>query len=215
MWQNYAVVALDVGEPAEAARAVGRVVEERAARDGAACVDIDVLDRLVDAVARQRARAGEGEAGGAGGDDGGNLERRVTDLFERTLFPRVSSARIFRARARLLRAQGRRAAALEAYVAAYRAGPAGSAGDAEMDVEKWREAVQEVGDIVDVFINFGPRQGEAVEGDEGEGGKGGGSWKLQARSVVRTFMARTRDFEDEPEWARLEALLEEIKQADD
>ena len=63
------------------------------------------------------------------------MERRVTDLFERTLLPRVSSARIFRARARLLRAQGRRAAALEAYVAAYRAGPAGSAGDAEMDVD--------------------------------------------------------------------------------
>ena len=60
-------------------------------------------------------------------------------------------------------------------------------------------AVGEVEEIVDVLRNFGPRHGE------------GFNWKLQARSIVRTFMGRTKDFEDEPEWARLVALQEEIR----
>ena len=66
MWNNYMIVALDVGELSEACRALGRVVEERAAKDGAACVDEDVLDRLVDAATR-----GPEDAGISGGDGGG------------------------------------------------------------------------------------------------------------------------------------------------
>ncbi len=194
------IVALDVGELSEACRALARVVEERAAKDGAASVDEDVLDKLVDAVTR--ARAGASEEGAADADQTAmqtaGLDRRVEDLFERTILPRVSSPRIFRARARLLTAQGKYGEALNAYLDAYRAGPAGMMEKGETDVEKWREAVGEVEDIVDVLRNFGPR----VEGF---------NWKLQARSVLRTFMGRTKDFEDEPEWARLVALQEEIK----
>ena len=52
MWANYMILAMDVGEFAEAARAQARVVEERAAKAGAEAVDEDVLDRLVDAVTR-------------------------------------------------------------------------------------------------------------------------------------------------------------------
>ncbi|KAI0638635.1 tetratricopeptide repeat domain 27 [Trametes polyzona] len=219
MWANYMIVSVEVGEFSEACRALTRVVEERAAKDGAACVDEDVLDKLVDAVTR-----GTGEASTAGNtevaaaaDAGANgnatatahananaetgLARRVTDLFERTILPRVSSPRIFRARARLLTAQGRYEDALNAYLDAYRAGPAGTMERGETDVEKWREAVGEVEEIVDVLRNFGPR----VDGLK---------WQLQARSIVRTFMGRTRDFEDEPEWERLKTLQEEIRKED-
>jgi hypothetical protein len=72
----------------------------------------------------------------------------------------------------------------------------------ESDLGRWREAVSEVGEIVDVLRNFGPR----VEGFK---------WRLQGRSIVRTFAGRTRDFEDEPEWARLTELQEELRQEDD
>ncbi|KAI0751164.1 TPR-like protein [Daedaleopsis nitida] len=204
MWANYMIVAMDVGELSEACRALARVVEERAAKDGAACVDEDVLDRLVDAVTR-----GSGSGGGGGkpeiaademkASQSVGLGRRVADLFERTILPRVSSPRIFRARARLLSAEGRYGEALNAYLDAYRAGPAGTMEKGETDVEKWREAVGEVEDIVDVLRNFGPRHVE------------GFNWKLQARSIVRTFMGRTKDFEDEAEWARLTALQEDVR----
>ncbi|KAJ8463423.1 hypothetical protein ONZ51_g10261 [Trametes cubensis] len=208
MWANYMIVAVDIGEFSEACRALARVVEERAAKDGAACVDEDVLDKLVDAVTRgsgeasTESNAAEASASTSGTATATGLERRVADLFERTILPRVSSPRIFRARARLLTAQGRYEDALNAHLDAYRAGPAGTIEKGETDGDKWRAAVGEVEEIVDVLRNFGPRVA-------------GFNWKLQARSIVRTFMGRTRDFEDEPEWARLTALQEEIRREED
>jgi hypothetical protein len=187
MWTNYTIVAMDVGELSEACRALGRVVEERASKVGAESVDADVLDRLVDAATRED-------------DDGGALLRRVEDLFVRVLLPRVSSPRVFRARARLLLAaqSSRLPEALEAYLEAYRAGVASRMEAGETDVERWREGVREVEEICGVLVNYGPK----VEGSR---------WALQARSIVRTFMGRTKDFEDEPEWSRLVELLDELK----
>lgn len=60
----------------------------------------------------------------------------------------------------------------------------------------------EVEEIVDILRNFGPR----VEGYK---------WRLQGRSIVRTFTGRTRDFEDEPEWVRLTQLQEDLRKEDD
>ncbi|KAF8261197.1 TPR-like protein [Lactarius quietus] len=185
MWTNYTIVAMDVGEFSEACRALGRVVEERASKVGAESVDVDVLDRLVDAASSDKITDSE-------------LIRRVEDLFVRVLLPRVSSPRIFRARARLLVAQGKIPEALEAYLEAYRAGVASQMETGETDVERWREGVREVEDICGVLVNYGPK----VEGSR---------WAMQARSIVRTFMGRTKDFEDEPEWSRLVELLDDLK----
>jgi len=197
MWMNYTIVAMDVGEFAEACRALGRVVEERAAKVGAESVDTDVLDRLVDAVTR--APPNETDSTVPSPNEGQNLLRRVEDLFGRIILPRVSSPRIFRARARLLVSQGRLPEALEAYLEGYRAGVAGQMEAGETDLERWREGVREVEDIYDVLVNYGPK----VERSK---------WKLQARSIVRTFMGRTKDFEDEPEWSRLVELFDGLKQ---
>lgn len=205
MWSNYMIVAMDVGELNEACRALARVVEERSAKDGEQSVDEDVLERLVDAVTRAPANANDAVEGDVSTgtvarnpNEGHGLLRQVIDLFERTILPRVSSSRIFRARARLLTWQGLWEEAVNAYLDGYRCSSAGTMEKGETDVGKWREAVEEVVDITDVLTNFGPR----VEGF---------NWKLQARSIVRTFMGRTKDFEDEPEWARLTALQEEIR----
>lgn len=201
MWNNYMIIAMDVGELSEACRALSRVVEERSAKEGAECVDCDVLDRLVDAATRgqveQQPENGEGDIAAPNPRDG--LVRQVTDLFDRVILPRVSSSRIFRAKARLLTAQGRWDEALDMYMDAYRSSTAGTMEKGETDVQKWKEAVDEVEEIVDVLKNFGPRA---------EGSK----WRLQARSIIRTFMGRTRDFEDEVHWQRLVQLQEELRQ---
>ncbi|EIW76262.1 tetratricopeptide repeat domain 27 [Coniophora puteana RWD-64-598 SS2] len=213
MWTNYMVVAMDVGELAEACRAQGRIVELRAAKDGAACVDADVLERLVDAVTRAPPDPDDAtEGGGAGTDaarravrnpnEGHGLHRRVADLLERTILPRVASPRVFRAHARLLTWQARWEDAVKAYLDAYRGGAAGAFERGETDVGRWREALAEVEDVVDVLRNFGAR----VEGYK---------WWVQARSIVRTFMGRSKDFEDEPEWVRLTALQEDLREAQD
>lgn len=195
MWTNYSIVAMDVGELSEACRALGRVVEERAAKVGAESVDVDVLDRLVDAATRAPPPEGTTTIDTNGG---AALLRRVEDLFVRVLLPRVSSPRVFRARARLLAAQGKLPEALDAYLEAYRAGVASQMEVGETDVERWREGVREVEEICGVLVNYGPK----VEGSR---------WMLQGRSIVRTFMGRTKDFEDEPEWSRLVELLDDLK----
>ena len=177
MWANYAAVAADVGELGEAVRAVARVVEARAAQDGATCVDVDVLERLVAARAP-----------------------RVRELFERTLLPRVGSPRVFRAYSRVLAGEGRWADALAAQLDAYRAGPAGAGAGTVADVDAWQAAVGEVDAVVDALRDLGPR----VPGSR---------WAFQAQSIVRTFMGKTRDFADEPEWARLEGVRDGLRSA--
>ncbi|KAG6902204.1 hypothetical protein C0995_003036 [Termitomyces sp. Mi166 len=208
MWSNYMIVAMDVGELAESCRALGRVVEETSDKAGADSVDIDVLERLVAAVTRgstnpedEGAEGGE-EAAAQNPNEGRGLLGSVSRLFEQILLPRVSSPRVFRAYARLLTWEGRWEEALKAYLDGYRTGVAGTMQKGETDVERWREAVGEVGEIVDVLRNFGPR----VEGSK---------WQLQGRSIVRTFIGRTREFEDEPEWARLMEIQEELSQKED
>ncbi|KAG6841288.1 hypothetical protein C0991_012458 [Blastosporella zonata] len=211
MWSNYMVVAMDVGELAESCRALGRVVEETSDKNGADSVDIEVLERLVAAVTRASGNpedaaveGGEGTAEGAAQNpnEGHGLLGSVSRLFERTLLPRVSSPRVYRAYARLLTWEGRWEEALKAHLDAYRGGVAGSMQRGETDVKKWREAVGEVEEIVDVLRNFGPR----VEGSK---------WRLQGRSIVRTFIGRTREFEDEPEWGRLVEIQEEMSQKEE
>ena len=204
MWYNYMIVSMNVGELFEASRALGRVVEETSGKVGAEAVDEDVLERLVDAITRTPANS-EDTVGSGGStnaavklNEGNGLLKSVLNLLESTILPRVSSPRIFRAYARLLTWQARWDEALKAYLDGYRCSTAGTIERGESDMGKWREAVNEVGEIVDVLRNFGPR----VEGF---------NWRLQGRSIVRTFVGRTRDFEDEPEWARLTELQEELR----
>ncbi|KAI6100149.1 hypothetical protein F5141DRAFT_1190370 [Pisolithus sp. B1] len=206
MWSNYMIVAVDVGELSEACRAQARIVEERADKVGMECVDDEVLERLVDAVTRRQGddpdqptvEDEKGTEKGAAPNEGHGLLRRVVDLFERTILPRVSSSRIFRTYARLLTWQSRWEDALNAHLDAYRCGPAGTFERGETEVEKWREALNEVGEIEDILANFGPR----VEGFD---------WKHQGRSILRTFIGRSKDFEDEPEWPRLTEMLDWLR----
>lgn len=214
MWTNLMIISVDVGELAEACRAMGRVVEERADEDGAECVDIAVLERLVDAVTRTSKDHMEQNELAPNSNEGLGLYKRVDDLFTRIILPRIStSPRIFRAYARLLVWRGRWSEALEAHEAAYRCGVAIDQ-SVERDLQKWRDAVSEVTEFVDVLRNFGPRAREEDEESEGPDGKKkrSGSWQFRARTVVRTFMGRTKDsFENETEWAKLTEILDDLK----
>ncbi|KAG2138089.1 uncharacterized protein EDB93DRAFT_1242163 [Suillus bovinus] len=195
MWTNYMIVAMDVGELSEACRALTRIVEERSAKTGAECVDEEVLERLVNAVTRVPAvldqSAGDDDSrrdAVSNSNEGHGLLRRLLELFDRTILPRVSSPRIFRAYARLLTFQSRWEDALKAYLDWYRCSVAGTFEKGETDVEKWREAVNEVEEIMDVSIG-----------------------RHQGRSIVRTFMGRSKDFEDQAEWSRLVELQSELR----
>ena len=201
MWINYMVVSMDVGELTEACRALARVVECRADKNGSSSVDEDVLDKLVDAATRSAAQA-ETESPETQQQRSWNpkeLLKRVTELLDDTILPRVATTRVYRARARLYTFHADYESAIRLYMDAYRLSVAGSMEKGETDVDNWRVAVTEVEEIVDVLRNFGPK----IEGYK---------WGLQARSIIRSFMGKTREaFEDEPEWQRLVDLVEDLK----
>ncbi|KAF7315212.1 hypothetical protein MIND_00035600 [Mycena indigotica] len=179
MWYNFMIVAIDH-------------------------LDIDVLERLVNAVTRADASSSIEDAANQP-NSGRALFRPVMHLMEDIVLPKISSSsRVFLAYARLLRWAERWGDALKASMDAYRCGAASEL-DNTSDVTKWREAVTEVRDVVDALRNFGPRAEDV-----------GGKWRGQARSVVRSFMGKTKEaFGNEPEWAELEELLEELKKKDE
>ena len=211
------IVSVDVGELAEAARALGRVVEERSEKEGADSVDIEVLERLVSCVIRTTdlETSSSPDARPTNPNEGLGLFARLDELFATIILPRISGdARVWKARAQLLTWRKRWSDALDAYGAAYRCAVASNT-QVEVDVEKWREAVEEVEEYVDILRNFGPKAAEEkrrlAEVGEGKPARGS-SWAFQAKGVVRTFMGRTKDtFEDEPEWTKLEDLITELK----
>lgn len=201
MWMNYMVVSMDVGELTEACRALARVVERRADKDGSSSVDEDALDKLVDAATRSVAQAETEppEARQQRSWSPKELLKRVTELLDNTILPRVATTRVYRARARLHTFHADYESAIRLYMDAYRLSVAGSMEKGETEADNWRIAVTEVEEIVDILRNFGPK----VEGYK---------WGLQARSIVRSFMGKTRGtFDDEPEWQRLVDLTEDLK----
>ena len=201
MWINYMIVSMDVGELTEACRALTRVVERRADKDGSSSVDEDVLDKLVDAATRSTAQAEteSPEIQEQRSWSSKELLKRVTELLDNTILPRVATTRVYRARARLYTFHADYESAIRLYMDAYRLSAAGSMEKGETDTDNWRVAVTEVEEIVDVLRNFGSK----IDGYK---------WELQARSIVRSFMGKTReDFEDEPEWQRLADLVEDLR----
>lgn len=235
MWQNYMVVCMDIGELSEACRALGRVVEELSEKKktGEPIVDYEVMDHLVDAVVKSPVsddgsnNADSKSASSSTPNAGRGLYPRVRDLFTRTILPRISSsAQVFRAYGRLLVWARETASptwasdALEAYMNGYRCSVIDDE-SVETDLERWKVAVGEVKDIVGVQRDIGPLVTDGVISEEvGEETSekkltgGNGKWKFQARSLVRSFMARTKStFGDEPQWEQLVELLDSLKSA--
>src|SRR5947209_2026869 len=94
MWQNYMVVAVDVGELSEAARALSTIVGQRTGREASLAVDHAVLSKLVDAVTREPWNNGKGDENKEGpvtSNEGLALLPIVDRLFNVVILPRVSN----------------------------------------------------------------------------------------------------------------------------
>ncbi|GAA6061372.1 hypothetical protein JCM10212_005826 [Sporobolomyces blumeae] len=206
MWYNYMVVAVDVGEMSEACRSLDRIVGMRIGKDGEAAVDFEVLDRLVEAVVRGQEDVNEnGEVQTVDPNVGVGLFPRVERLINVTILPNLSNSyRVFLAQARLCLWQSDYAGALDAHLKAYRSAVVGNEG-IEHDKAQFVEATQRVEQVVEMLENLGPKDnkdGQVIAKD----------WKYQARSLVRTFLGKTKGaFEDEPEYEKLKELLAELK----
>lgn len=211
MWSNYMNVSIDIGEFAEAARGLQRIVEIRtrelqrstASVEGSDIVDMAVLNRLVDAVVRSPISSET-----VGPNDGVGLYPTVRRLFDDTLLQHMSTdPLVLQSYAKLLFWRGEYRSMLDARVKSFRFGAGSASNDALItDKSAWMLAIAELRDLVDLLSNLGARE----EAD----GPVMPDWRFQSRTLVRNIMSRTRDsFEDEPEWDELVTLLDELKTA--
>jgi hypothetical protein len=197
MWQNYMIVAIDVGQLAEAARALSRVVESKNGKPNESLIDLAVLSKLVDAVIREDWNGGAGNRAPdqpITSNEGMGLLPIVDRLFNVVILPRVSdSPRIYAIQAKLFRWKEDWAGALDCYMKAYRAGIAADV-TVERELARFNDAVEDVEELVDVMRLLGPRAKAQEEAQGLEKGKAKWTdWKFQARTLVRTFQGRTKE----------------------
>lgn len=224
MWTNYLYIALDpdVFAPLEAVRAFSRIVEERlssssfnsSGEKGGEGVDWEVLERLVEIEENPNIVGDWEDEDKLGGmtmtkEIHQSLQKSLSTLFTSTLLPNFSTELLYTLHARHLLALSpkRWGEAFDAHLQAYRASPAGriTAAEGIPDEEAWREAVASVDAFIDSAKSIGPRIEETA--DEGEEGK----WRKSLKSVVKTFLGRTRkEWSEEVEFGRLEDVLAEL-----
>ncbi|KZT37536.1 hypothetical protein SISSUDRAFT_1034074 [Sistotremastrum suecicum HHB10207 ss-3] len=226
MWTNYLYIALDpdVFAPLEASRAFSRIVEERlnsssnageGLREGGG-VDWEVLERLVEIEESPKIVGDWEDEDKLGGmtmtkEIHQSLQKSLSTLFTSTLLPNFSTSLLYTLHARHLLAltPKRWGEAFDAHLQAYRASPAGriTAAEGIPDEEAWREAVASVDEFVQAAEEIGPH----IEETEGAEGGDGGKWRKSVKSVVKTFLGRTRkEWSEEREFGRLEDVLAEL-----
>lgn len=258
VWTNYLVVSVDVGDFLEAAHALGRVVEIRAAGGGAdgpgpgdaqargaderaeAAIDFSSLQRLVGSAVRagqsavsEAQEASETGAGSqaaalaaAGAAHARTLLRAVFNLFDSVLLPRVShSCQLWQLYARLLLFQGAIRSCIEAHMRAWLSSePAVAAEDGALTQSLLAAGTELLKETTEVMENLSLRPAVAAltivldspdvpspDRPPIDPTPAMKDWKFKARSLVRTFAARSRDFEDTPEWAALIELRDSLK----
>lgn len=151
--------------------------------------------------------------------EGHGLWPAVRSLFDNVLLPRISSsAPIWRAHARLMLWRGCFRTALEAHLAAWRTSYGAEASEVGVTTDRteWLQAIDALQELCELLENFGERDvvidadGDECDGYEAVGSSGTkqelamANWRFRARSVVRTFMGRTKDaFESDPAWNSL------------
>lgn len=236
MWNNYMLVSLQIGDTVECIRALGRIADIKAQRsqDNSAVeseiVDLDIVMRLVDLTLQEPPLDATMQA---------SHVRLLTALVESLIPlipPSTSSAGSIKGRtlyalhilqARLLIHQKQYSAALRAHMDAYRASlgaditpdlldaAAADAGD-EGTKEKtkvFEEAVRCVVECVEALRKLGPEteaETEVVNGTEGSPMSKKVNWSFQTRSILRNFIARMKDAEDDdalvPGWRRIRQI---------
>lgn len=219
VWSNYMVVSVDVGLLSEAARALGRMVEIRvregelsATQDAPASsvVDLATLNKLVDAVIRAPAPAEFAEPDKAqSAHEGKGLLPAVRRLFVDTLLPRFSTdPAVLQSWARLLFWEGEYKKMLDARLQSFRCGlGSAEATDVVTDRGTWLAAIGELDDLLDLMENLGPQA--SAPGSDAEAMP---DWRFQSRTLVRNFLARTRDsYEGEEAWERLSERLAALR----
>jgi tetratricopeptide (TPR) repeat protein len=202
IWSNYVVVAADLREWNEMVRGLKQIVAMRADKDGERCLDLDLLDRLVQVL------VGDDYIGDSEPLSRANYQFQKTcvDLFVNIIPSLITSdARLWKLVAKVHIWQRHPWAALEDYEKGFRIYTRTPLVESS-DQQVWNEAVDFCSDLIDAYTNFGP-----MEGKYHDGTVVCKDWKFKARSCVRLLMGRGKNYwEDSKGWEKLVSMKEDL-----
>lgn len=197
MWQNLLVVAVDIGQFADAIWAMQRVVDLRWEKVRDEAVDIEVLQLIVASVVQNwpDIHAQEGR----------RLARQVQRLLEDVILSRITnSPAIWRIAGKFYMWQQRYADCLDASIKAYRAVMHDP--QLETDAAVFEDVARWALETVDMYENLGDKEqdGKPVCAD----------WNYQSRQILKGLMGKVRDiFDDTPTYDQLKERMDDLKRA--
>ena len=220
IWQNLLQVAIQLSPPpyTDIIVAQSRLIELLGPTQGEKCIDIPIVEGLVDHLIQSPTPNMSPESFNGAKIESQNqpkqssYEKMVIDLVQRKIAPLVtSSRRLWLLIAKLLLHLQRPSATLSAYEKAWRVTtnqPGWDSGTAETK-DLWKDVAEATSDLADAYESLGERTRES--------GLGAGTlvakdWKFKARSAIRGIIGRAKEsWEGTPELNMLNEKMNGLK----
>ncbi|CAG8609239.1 10588_t:CDS:1 [Cetraspora pellucida] len=210
IWTNYMYTAVDIGEFSETIRAMQRVVDLRWEKEKESCIDLDVLEILVNAVIQGIQDANKNSAS--------KLAPRLEHLLTETITSRMTShPQIWRLCAQFWFWKKEYEKALESHLKAYRCilhNP-----KLEISENIFKQVATTALEVVEAYQNLGDlkishNNKEALLEDsktEISAAVVCKDWKYQAKSLLTSLIGKTKNFEGTEMHDKLKETLKELK----
>ncbi|ANB15422.1 Emw1p [Sugiyamaella lignohabitans] len=208
IWSNFITVAGELRQWSDVLQGVKQLILLRSEKEGEKCLEIDLLEDLVQVLIADERVVMDGDA-----TDSSQLQSRANyffqksciDLFIKIIPPLITAdPRLWKLISKVHIWLRQPWAALEDFEKGFRIYTHSPL--IESDEQVWNEAVDFCSDLVDAYTNFGP-----MEGKYGEGSFVSKDWKFKARSCIRLLMGKGKNFwEDSEGWQRLQQIKEDL-----
>ncbi|CAG8509564.1 1080_t:CDS:1, partial [Scutellospora calospora] len=212
IWTNYMYTAVDIGEFAETIRAMQRIVDLRWEKEKESCIDLDVLEILVNAVTQGIQDANKNSAS--------KLAPRLENLLMKTITSRITShPQIWRLCAQYWFWKKEYEKALESHLKAYRSTLHNSRLETSENVFRQVattalevvEAYQNLGDLTIVLKNDQKKVTSEDSQTEIPTTVVCKDWKYQAKSLLTSLIGKTKNFESTEMHDKLKETLKKLK----
>lgn len=214
IWENYITIAMELGDWNQVLRGTRELLNIDGGKVESS-LDVSVLEQLADILVKtEYPKEEEEETSDDKSEDLINknasskldfFQRSALELFLQTLPPIITNnARLWKLVAKIELWRRKPWAALEAYEKGFRIFTHNPL--IESDESVWNDAVEFCGDLVDAYVNLGPR-----EGRHGAGNVVCSNWQFKARSSVRVLTGKGKKWwEDTPGWEKLQEIKDSI-----
>ncbi|KAJ2197808.1 CCR4-NOT core subunit cdc39 [Coemansia sp. RSA 522] len=228
VWSNFMHVSLSLGMLSLSVQAMGRLVDLRAGKMGADCVDLDVLRSIISAVSHGAAFAGMSEADAKAKEQ--RLISQIDSLLVRKIEARItSSAPVWRAMADYWFWRNDFTHCLDCYIKAYRC--ISNMPQVSYAPPVFNDAVDAALELVSMYENFGEKTQVVRVPSESNDQDGVvpserktvaveqlvcADWKHQAKMVLRGLIGKGKEsFEGTPAYIKLVDALNELRSDSD